>query len=210
MNSRLLFRPGVIKFGTVIGRSFCVNSADTLPNSTQEETSKKTSGPVKSIAEEKFVPNSSFQSEIEFSGKIDLHRLKINYSRSSGPGGQHVNKTASQAEIRLNLAKSGGGGGGSDWIPNLVQEKILEKNSHRMTKEGDLILRSDKFRVAAWNLADCLEKLRTIFREAVDDLKPRPPDPEKEANLRRLAARENRRRLELKRSISAKKRLKEF
>ncbi|MEE6528629.1 hypothetical protein FKM82_031203 [Ascaphus truei] len=54
-----------------------------------------------------------------------IDRLSISYSRSSGPGGQHVNKVNTKAEVRFNLSSA-------DWIPENVRQKISVQVRHHV------------------------------------------------------------------------------
>lgn len=53
----------------------------------------------------------------EFSGHIPIDKLEITYCRSSGPGGQHVNKTNTKVTVKFHLASA-------DWIPEKIREKL--------------------------------------------------------------------------------------
>ncbi|KAG8537682.1 hypothetical protein GDO81_024083, partial [Engystomops pustulosus] len=92
-------------------------------------------------------------------------RLTISYSKSSGPGGQNVNKVNTKAEIRFHLSSA-------DWIPEDVRQKISQQNRNRINREGELIVSSQVSRYQMRNLADCLDKIRTMISEA--NQKPKP------------------------------------
>ncbi|KAM5135368.1 large ribosomal subunit protein mL62 [Mantella aurantiaca] len=102
-------------------------------------------------------------------GDIPLDRLTVSYSKSSGPGGQNVNKVNTKAEVRFHLSSA-------DWIPQDVRHKISLLNKNRMNRGGDLIVVSEVSRYQMRNLADCLEKIRLMISEA--GRKPRPPSKE--------------------------------
>ncbi|KAM3860082.1 large ribosomal subunit protein mL62 [Diretmus argenteus] len=93
-------------------------------------------------------------------------RLTVSYSRSSGPGGQHVNKVSSKAEVRFHVQTA-------DWIPEDVRQKILEKNKNRVNKAGELLVSSELSRNQQRNLGDCIHKISTIIAEATE--KPYEP-----------------------------------
>ncbi|XP_045476037.1 peptidyl-tRNA hydrolase ICT1, mitochondrial [Harmonia axyridis] len=97
--------------------------------------------------------------EKEFNGFIPLEELEISYSRSSGPGGQNVNKVNTKTEVRFKLDSV-------TWLSNDIKTKLLEKCKNQITKEGYLIFRSDLTRYQQMNLADCLEKIRTLIRNS--------------------------------------------
>ncbi|XP_020021110.1 large ribosomal subunit protein mL62 isoform X1 [Castor canadensis] len=128
------------------------------------------------------------------SNDIPLDRLTISYCRSSGPGGQNVNKVNSKAEVRFHLATA-------DWIAEPVRQKIAVMHKNKINREGELILTSENSRYQFRNLADCLQKIRDIIAEASQI----PKEPSKEdAQLQRLRIENmNRERLRQKRINSA-------
>jgi peptidyl-tRNA hydrolase ICT1 len=101
-----------------------------------------------------------------FTGYIPLEDLQITYSRSSGPGGQNVNKVSSKVEIRFHVETS-------KWIPNALKPKLLHSEASRITKNGYLVVKSEKTRSQMLNQADCLDRIRTMVRQC--DVKPHVP-----------------------------------
>ncbi|XP_030631722.1 large ribosomal subunit protein mL62 [Chanos chanos] len=101
--------------------------------------------------------------------KIPIENLKITYSRSSGPGGQHVNKVSTKAEVRFHVQTA-------DWISEEVKSKIILKNKNRINKAGELLVTSEVSRSQQRNLADCLQKISEMIKEA----SYRPPEPSAE------------------------------
>jgi len=90
--------------------------------------------------------------------QIPLTELTFSFSRSSGPGGQNVNKVNTKATLRWPVAIS----------PHLdegVRERFLEKYRRRVTSEGEFVLHSQRFRDQGRNVADCLDKLRQMLLE---------------------------------------------
>ncbi|XP_055993859.1 large ribosomal subunit protein mL62 [Sorex fumeus] len=127
------------------------------------------------------------------SSDIPLDRLTISYCRSSGPGGQNVNKVNSKAEIRFHLATA-------DWIAEPVRQKMAVRHRNKINKSGELILTSECSRYQLRNLASCLQKIRDMIAEAS---RPVPePTPENLALHRARVENSNRERLRQKR-ISA-------
>ncbi|CAD7668238.1 unnamed protein product [Nyctereutes procyonoides] len=125
---------------------------------------------------------------------IPLDRLTISYCRSSGPGGQNVNKVNSKAEVRFHLATA-------EWIAEPVRQKIAITHRNKINKSGELILTSECSRYQFRNLADCLQKIRDMIAKASQTAK----EPSKEdALLHRLRIENmNRERLRKKRINSA-------
>ena len=88
--------------------------------------------------------------------QIPLAEFEITFTRSSGPGGQNVNKVNSKAILRWAVR-------GTLSLPEAVRERFLRKYAKRLTTEGELLVTSQRFRDAPRNLRDCLEKLRTML-----------------------------------------------
>ncbi|XP_072043011.1 large ribosomal subunit protein mL62-like [Amphiura filiformis] len=107
--------------------------------------------------------------EEQFSGQIPVDKLTIKYSTSSGPGGQHVNKVNTKADVRFHVATA-------EWLPQHIREKILEKKQTKINKAGELVFSSDRTRSQITNFADCLQKIRDTVVEVTK--KPKEPTQE--------------------------------
>ncbi len=109
--------------------------------------------------------------EINADLRIPLREFQFAFAKSSGPGGQNVNKVNSKATLRWSVAAS----------PSLsapLRNRLLTRFRSRITGAGELLISSQRFRDAPRNVADCLEKLRRLLAEAVQPVKPRkPPGP---------------------------------
>jgi len=94
--------------------------------------------------------------------KFDLPITEFEFSfvRSSGPGGQNVNKVNSKAVLRWKIA-------GTTCFTDNQRNRILDKLGPRLTLDGDLIVTSDRFRDQKQNKDDCVEKLRKLIEEAL-------------------------------------------
>ncbi|XP_042558632.1 peptidyl-tRNA hydrolase ICT1, mitochondrial isoform X1 [Dipodomys spectabilis] len=125
---------------------------------------------------------------------IPLDRLTISYCRSSGPGGQNVNKVNSKAEVRFHLASA-------DWMAEPVRQKIAVRHKNKINRAGELIVTSESSRFQFRNLADCLQKIRDMIAEASQT----PKEPSREdAQIQRIRIENmNRERLRQKRISSA-------
>jgi ribosome-associated protein len=112
--------------------------------------------------------------------QIPLRELTITYARSSGPGGQNVNKVNTKALLRWPVMTSPS-------LTESVRQRLLAKHRRRITEDGDLLVVSQRFRDAGRNAADCLEKLRAMLYEAETPPRPRKATrPTRGAVLRRL------------------------
>ncbi|NXO88937.1 ICT1 hydrolase, partial [Certhia brachydactyla] len=116
-------------------------------------------------------------------------RLTVSYSRSSGPGGQNVNKVNSKAEVRFHLASA-------DWIPEAVRQKMALMHRNKINQAGELIVTSEESRYQMRNLAICLEKIRIMVTEATE--KPKVVSKETTQKLIERVEKMNRERLRQK------------
>ncbi|KAL4240860.1 Peptidyl-tRNA hydrolase ict1 [Mactra antiquata] len=140
--------------------------------------------------------HSSPKSDEFFSGMIPLKELSIQCNRSSGPGGQNVNKVNTKVEIRFHIDSA-------TWIPEWIKPKLKEQQENRINKNGELIVVSEKTRKQILNQADCLDKLRQMIFTAA--IKPKEITPEqielqkkREEKANMLRIQEKRRRSMLK------------
>jgi ribosome-associated protein len=103
------------------------------------------------------------------------------FVRSGGPGGQNVNKVASKAVLRWDLANSRS-------LPADVKARLRAREANRITAEGELVLSSQRYRDQERNRQDCLDKLREMIARAAARPKVRrktkPTRGSQEARLR--------------------------
>lgn len=100
--------------------------------------------------------------------EIPAEELKISSVRSSGPGGQNVNKVNTKVILRWNVYAS-------DSISPTVKRRLLLALGHRVSKEGWLTITSQRHRLRSRNHEDCLSKLRVMILDAAKTLKRRKP-----------------------------------
>lgn len=123
--------------------------------------------------------------------RVPARELEITFARSSGAGGQNVNKVNTKAVLRWPVSTSRA-------IPADVRARFVERFATRITTAGELLLSSDRHRDQGRNVADCLAKLDAML-EAVAT----PPRPRRKTRPSRGSVE---RRLEQKRAHSEKKR----
>ncbi len=123
---------------------------------------------------------------------IPLRELRFEYARSSGPGGQNVNKVATKAVLHWDVARSTA-------LPDSVRERFVAKFRRRINREGELVLQSQRFRDRGRNVAACTEKLRQMLLEVAAPPKRRRPTRPTRGSIER--------RLTTKRRATTRKRL---
>lgn len=124
--------------------------------------------------------------------RIPDSELALHYVRSSGPGGQNVNKVSSKAVLRWNVLASAA-------LPPDVRERFLAKFQSRLTGDGELVITSQRYRDQPRNAADAREKLQAMLASvAVPPKKRRATRPTKSSVERRIKS---------KQTVSRKKQL---
>ena len=122
---------------------------------------------------------------------IPMSELSFKFARSSGPGGQHVNRTATQVELLFDVASSPS-------LNETQRRRVLRKLKSRIDKEGVLHLVSQETRSQLRNREEVVERFQELMREALRIPKRRlPTRPTRAARERRLATK--RRQSETKR-----------
>ena len=97
---------------------------------------------------------------------VPLDRIEFAFARSSGPGGQNVNKLNTKAEIRFHVMSA-------DWLPQQVRERLQQYQANKISKEGELIITCQEHRTQSKNKDDCIEKLKEMVAEAFIEPKDR-------------------------------------
>ena len=122
---------------------------------------------------------------------IPLSELRFRFARSSGPGGQHVNRSATRVELLFDVA-------GSPSLTEAQRERALKALAPYIDSDGVLHLISQTFRSQFRNREEAVERFQTLMRRAMKVPKRRrPTQPSRAARERRLASK--RRRSEIKR-----------
>ena len=91
---------------------------------------------------------------------IPRDRLDVRFSRSSGPGGQGVNRTESKVEMRFVLADA-------DWLSAYARERLRLLHPGMINGEDELIVNSQETRSQKDNYEICLEKLSAMIVAAM-------------------------------------------
>jgi ribosome-associated protein len=115
---------------------------------------------------------------------ITIHRdaLRFTFARSSGPGGQSVNKLNTKAELRVAVGDIGG-------LSEQAAVRLRKFAGQKWTADDELLIQSDATRSQAKNRDDCIERLRELVLRAVTVPKKRKKTrPSKAAREKRLKA----------------------
>jgi ribosome-associated protein len=117
--------------------------------------------------------------------------LRFTYARSAGAGGQNVNKVSSKAILRWSVS-------GAPGLPPDVRDRFLRRFARRITRGGELVLTSQRYRDQRRNVEDCLDKLAAMLAQVAEAPPPRRPTRPGRGSIER--------RLRSKRTRSAVKR----
>jgi ribosome-associated protein len=111
---------------------------------------------------------------------IDEAEIQESFVRSSGPGGQNVNKLATAVQLRFDVRHSPS-------LPNDVALRLMKLAGRRVTKDGVLVIIAQNHRTQERNRAEALARLVALVRQAAIPPKPRratkPPRASKQKRL---------------------------
>ena len=111
---------------------------------------------------------------------IEDDEIELSYIRSSGPGGQNVNKVSSAAQLRFDVK-------GSKSLPYKVRIRLEKLAGQRLTKEGVIVLTASRHRTQDANRKEAIQRLVDLIKKATIEPKRRiATKPSRAAKKRRL------------------------
>jgi ribosome-associated protein len=125
---------------------------------------------------------------MRIAGRIDIDEREISerFVRASGPGGQNVNKVSTAVELRFDVRASRA-------LPPAVARRLERLAGRRLTDEGVLVIRAERFRTQEQNRADARARLAALVEQALVAPKPRiPTKPSRAERQRRLQGKTHR------------------
>lgn len=125
--------------------------------------------------------------------KIKESELHFSYVRSSGPGGQHVNKVSTAVQLKYNVMQSD--------IPEELKQRFNDRYRNRISKNGFLTITAQSFKSQKKNKDDALSRLEKLFSDIKIQTKRIPTKPSRGSKVKRIEGKK-------KRSVIKKNRMK--
>jgi ribosome-associated protein len=125
--------------------------------------------------------------------KIKESELHFSYVRSSGPGGQHVNKVSTAVQLKYNVMQSD--------IPEELKQRFNDRYRNRISKSGFLTITAQSFKSQKKNKDDAVSRLEKLFSDIKIQTKRIPTKPSRGSKVKRIEGKK-------KRSVIKKNRMK--
>ena len=116
---------------------------------------------------------------VSASGCLPLSELEFSGIRASGPGGQNVNKVSSAVHLRFNIRESS--------LPAPYQQRLLNLKDQRISKEGVIIIKAQRYRSQEKNRLEAIQRLQALLQSVTKTAKVRKATkPSRSSQQRRM------------------------
>ncbi|KAJ1877928.1 hypothetical protein LPJ66_011994 [Kickxella alabastrina] len=172
-----------------------INTRHILPRDAQFQRLYSTYPDINDIAAEDVEAVERFMAKFS-RDKIPYKTFEVTFQRSSGAGGQNVNKLNTKVYMRFSLEQQA-------WLPKYVRRRMQELDAKRVNGRGEYLITSEKTRMQRLNLEDCLDRLWEAISAAAE--LPKGPDEETIKRVEGLQKAEKFRNKENKKRLSMRK-----
>ena len=123
--------------------------------------------------------------------KIKESELHFSFVRSSGPGGQHVNKVSTAVQLKYNISKSD--------ISNDLKQRFIKKYKKRISKNGFITILAQSFKSQKKNREDAIKRLEKLFSDIKIDAIRIPTKPSRSSKVKRIENKKRRSQIKKRR-----------
>ena len=119
--------------------------------------------------------------------KIKESELHFTFVRSSGPGGQHVNKVSTAVQLKYNIYESD--------ISNDMKQRFISAYGNRISKNGFITIIARSFKSQKKNKEDAINRLEKLFYDIKIQAKRIPTKPSRSSKVKRVETKKKRSKL---------------